>query len=311
MPAPESSQNFFLSFFLRIENVTSDLEDAFEVGTFDEFESWLSSDAEGWLLMDSVDEARLNDPKDFDRAIRKLGRLTQNALTRAHIIITGRSTAWRAKTDLAICEKAFAFGPVARRASSKTTDGFVDVMQMVTDKTEPETSFLLVTLDDIHDEQIDRFLNATGVQDIKGFRSAVERKEAWSLTTRPLDFLELVDFWLEHHRIGSRLELMKSSINRRLEERDQDRAESRPIAPDRLREGVRLIAAATTLGQTSAIRVPPDGETNKSGIPIRDVLTDWNDTESAALLNRPIFEPGIYGTVRFHHRTVREYLTAE
>ncbi|AUF96335.1 hypothetical protein CXQ80_11100 [Pseudomonas sp. 02C 26] len=298
------------SFFLRIENVTSDLEDAFEVGTFDEFESWLDSGTEGWLLMDSVDEARLNDPKDFERAIRRLGRLTQNTVALAHIIITGRSTAWRAKTDLAICEKAFAFGPVARQAPSTTTDGFEDVVQTVPYKTEPDTSFLLVTLDDIHDEQIDRFLNATGIQDIKAFRSAVERKEAWSLTTRPLDFLELVDFWLEHHRIGSRLELMKSSINRRLEERDQDRAESRPIAPGRLREGVRLIAAATTLGQTSAIRVP-DGETNKSGIPIRDVLTDWNDTESAALLNRPIFEPGIYGTVRFHHRTVREYLTAE
>ncbi|MFJ3366953.1 hypothetical protein [Pseudomonas sp. NPDC086251] len=298
------------SFFLRIENVTSDLEDAFEVGTFDEFESWLASDTEGWLLMDSVDEARLNDPKDFERAIRKLGRLIQNTVAQAHIIITGRSTAWRAKTDLAICEKAFAFGPVARQAPSTITDGFEDVVQTVPYNTEPDTSFLLVTLDDIHDEQIDRFLNATGVQDIKAFRAAVERKEAWSLTTRPLDFLELVDFWREHHRIGSRLELMKSSINRRLEERDQDRAESRPIAPDRLREGVRLIAAATTLGQTSAIRVP-DGETNKSGIPIRDVLTDWNDTESAALLNRPIFEPGIYGTVRFHHRTVREYLTAE
>lgn len=298
------------SFFLRIENVTSDLEDAFEVGTFDEFESWLASDTEGWLLMDSVDEARLNDPKDFERAIRKLGRLTQNVAALAHILITGRSTAWRAKTDLAICEKAFAFGPVARQTPSTTAGGFEDVVQTEPYNTEPDTSFLLVTLDDIHGDQIDRFLSATGVQDVKAFCAAVERKEAWSLTTRPLDFLELVDFWLEHRRIGSRLELMKSSINRRLEERDQDRAESRPIAPDRLRAGVRLIAAATTLGQISAIRVP-DGETNKSGVPIRDVLTDWNDTESAALLNRPIFEPGIYGTVRFHHRTVREYLTAE
>lgn len=298
------------SFFLRIENVISDLEDAFEVGTFDEFDSWLASDTEGWLLMDSVDEARLNDPKDFERAIRKLGRLTQNVAALAHILITGRSTAWRAKTDLSICEKAFAFGPVARQTPSITVGDSEDIVQTEPSNTEPDTSFLLVTLDDIHDEQIDRFLSATGVQDIKAFRAAVERKEAWSLTTRPLDFLELVDFWLEHRRIGSRLELMKSSINRRLEERDQDRAESRPIAPDRLREGVRLIAAATTLGQMSAIRVP-DGETNKSGVPIRDVLTDWNDTESAALLNRPIFEPGIYGTVRFHHRTVREYLTAE
>lgn len=167
-----------------------------------------------------------------------------------------------------------------------------------------------MTLDDIHGEQIDRFLNAAGVQDVKAFRAAVERREAESLTTRPLDFLELVDFWHEHHRIGSRMELMKSSINRRLEERDQNRAESKPIAPEKLREGARLIAAATTLGQVSAICVP-DGEANKKGIPVRAVLKGWNDVEAGALLSRPIFEPGIYGTVRFHHRTVREFLTAE
>lgn len=298
------------AFFLRIENIISSFDASFEVGTYDEFKSWLDSGTEGWLLLDSVDEARLNNPKDFERAIRKLGSLTRNIAARMHVLITGRSTAWRAKTDLALCEKEFAFEPVVRQELSTTADGSENVVNTVLNQAPPDTAFLLVTLDDIHGEQIDRFLTATGVQDIKAFRTAVERKEAWSLTTRPLDFLELVDFWLEHDRIGSRLELMQSSINRRLEERDQDRAELKPIAPARLREGVRLIAAATTLGQTSAIRVP-DGDANKSGIPIRDVLKDWNDTESAALLSRPIFEPGIYGTVRFHHRTVREYLTAE
>ena len=298
------------AFFLRIENVTADFEDAFEVGTHEEFEAWIDSGSEGWLLMDSVDEARLNDPKDFERAVKKLGRLTRSIAPHMHVLITGRSTAWRARTDLTLCETAFAFEPRARQAFVTTDDGSGNVVQTAPSQLQPDTAFLLVTLDDIHGEQIDRFLMATGVQDIKSFRAAVERKEAWSLTTRPLDFLELVDFWLEHNRIGSRLELMQSSINRRLEERDQDRAEQRPIAPDRLRAGVRLIAAATTLGQTSAIRVP-DGEANKSGIPIRAVLKDWNEIESAALLSRPIFEPGIYGTVRFHHRTVREYLTAE
>jgi hypothetical protein len=298
------------AFFLRIENVTADVEDAFEVGTHEEFEAWINSGSEGWLLMDSVDEARLNDPKDFERAVKKLARLTRNIASHMHVLITGRSTAWRARTDLALCETAFAFEPAARQTFVTTDDGSGNVVQTVPSQSQPDTAFLLVTLDDIHGEQVDRFLTATGVQDIKAFRAAVDRKEAWSLTTRPLDFLELVDFWLEHNRIGSRLELMQSSINRRFEERDQDRAEQKPIAPDRLREGVRLIAAATTLGQTSAIRVP-DGDANKSGIPIRDVLKDWNDTESAALLSRPIFEPGIYGTVRFHHRTVREYLTAE
>lgn len=298
------------AFFLRIENVIPDFEDAFEVGTYEEFDAWIKSRSEGWLLMDSVDEARLNDPKDFERAVKKLGRLTRSIASQMHVLITGRSTAWRARTDLALCETAFAFEPAARQEIFTTDDGSGNVAQTLPSQEQPDTAFLLVTLDDIHGEQVDRFLTAVGVQDIKAFRAAVERRDAWSLTTRPLDFLELVDFWLEHNQIGSRLELMQSSIDRRLEERDQDRAEQKPIAPDRLREGVRLIAAASTLGQTSAIRVP-DGDANKSGIPIRAVLTGWNDIESAALLSRPIFEPGIYGTVRFHHRTVREYLTAE
>lgn len=296
------------AFFLRIENVMSELEDAFEEGTFDEFESWRTSDTEGWLLLDSVDEARLGDPREFERAIRKLGRLTKSIGAKAHILITGRSTAWRASTDLAICEKAFEFEASARRALPSKANGLEGTVQTTASEAEPDVSFLVVTLDDIHGEQIDRFLEATGVQDVKAFRTAVERREAESLTTRPLDFLELVDFWHEHHRIGTRLELMKSSINRRLEERDQNRAEFKPIAPEKLREGARLIAAATTLGQMSAICVP-DGEANKNGIPVRSVLKDWNDADAGALLSRPIFEPGIYGTVRFHHRTVREYLT--
>ncbi|WP_150793085.1 NACHT domain-containing protein [Pseudomonas fluorescens] len=298
------------AFFLRIENVSLGWEDAIEDDLFDAFESWLDSGSEGWLLLDSVDEARLKDPRDFERAIQKLGRVIRRAGAHAHIVITGRSTAWRASTDLAICERAFKIEPMARQASPQPTGELGNTLRTVAPEPNPDASFLVVTLDDIHNEQIDRFLAATGVQDIKAFRTEVERREAWSLTTRPLDFLELVDFWHQHQRIGSRLELMKSSIDRRLEERDQNRAEFRPIAPDRLRDGVRLIAAATTLGQISVICVP-DGDAHRKGIAIRTVLKGWDDAEAAALLSRPIFEPGIYGTVRFHHRTVREYLTAE
>ncbi|MBA1193688.1 hypothetical protein G7007_12575 [Pseudomonas entomophila] len=298
------------AFFLRIENVYPDLEDAIEEGSFKEFESWLDSGAEGWLFMDSVDEARLKDPRDFERAIRKIGRLTQHLGAQAHLLITGRSTAWRARTDLAICESTFAFAPIAKQAPANAADVPEGVAHTIPAETESGGSFVVVTLDDIHGEQVDRFLATTGVTDGKSFRAELDRRDAWSLTTRPLDFLELVDYWHAHHRIGSRLELMRSSIDRRLEEHDQNRAEIKPIAPERLREGVCLIAAATTLGQMSAVRVP-DGDANKKGIPVRSVLKNWNDADAGTLLSRPIFEPGIYGTVRFHHRTVREYLTAE
>lgn len=60
------------AFFVRIEHVCQDFEDAFEEGSFEGFTTWAASGEEGWLLLDSIDEARLRDPKDFERAIKKL-----------------------------------------------------------------------------------------------------------------------------------------------------------------------------------------------------------------------------------------------
>ncbi|MFX9389564.1 hypothetical protein ABTO07_20360, partial [Acinetobacter baumannii] len=83
-----------------------------------------------------------------------------------------------------------------------------------------------------------------------------------------------------------------------------------PISKERVREGARLVAAASTLAKESAVRVP-DGQKNDRGLDIKQVLTDWDDADCRTLLTRPIFDEGIYGTVRFHHRSVREFLTAE
>lgn len=59
------------AFFLRLEHVATDLTLAFDVGTHAEFVSWLEGPDEGWVFLDSVDEARLADPRDFDLALRR------------------------------------------------------------------------------------------------------------------------------------------------------------------------------------------------------------------------------------------------
>ena len=300
------------SFFLRIENMCLSFESSFEEGSFEEFKKWTISGEKGWLFLDSVDEARLKDPKDFERAIRLLGLKLYTVLQNSHIVITGRTSAWRALTDLNLCKSVFPY---------KVADAIEETNQSV-DSTEPvniniakelsikEGSFKIVSLDDLHGSQIDAFLHGKKVEDANAFRDAVDRKDAWELTTRPQDLNELIQFWEVEKRIGSRLELMRSSVSRRLLEHDQDRSEAKPISVEKLRYGTRLVAAATTLTQQSAIRVP-DGSENLNGIPIKEVLQDWDDTSCQTLLSRPIFDQGIYGTVRFHHRSVREYLTAE
>ena len=171
-------------------------------------------------------------------------------------------------------------------------------------------SVKIVALDDLDKRQIETFTAAKGIKETQVFLHAIERADAWPFTARPQDLEELVEFWNDHQIIGSRLEIVQNSISRRLAERDQGRADARPLSAARTRDGARRVAAATTMTKEQNIRVP-DGADNSKGIPVADILPDWDDREQATLLSRPIFDEAIYGAVRFHHRSVREFLTAE
>lgn len=300
------------AFFLRLEHIPRDFEDAFEVGTYEAFEEWLASGEEGWLLLDSVDEARLRNPGDFELAIRKLSRRISTAKDRTHIVITGRTTAWRPKTDLAHCTNhlPYAVATTSER-DLQADDGPEGSFQTKTETQDRAKSvFKIVSLDDLTSDQIAVFAKARRIEDSKAFLDAVERADAWSFTSRPQDLEELTEFWVDKGRIGTRLELMRNSIDRRLAERDQGRADARPLAAERARQGSRFLAAATTLAQNPTIRVP-DGAENSKGIAVQSVLPTWDDKDQSTLLLRPIFDEAIYGAVRFHHRSVQEYLTAE
>lgn len=247
------------AFFLRLENIPSDFEDAFEVGTIEAFEEWLASGEEGWLLLDSVDEARLRNPGDFERAIRKLSRRVSTAKDRTHIVITGRTTAWRPKTDLNFCTNHLPYAVAANseRDPQAEDDGLEGILQTETELQDRAKSvFKIVALDDLTSDQIAVFAKARGIKDSKAFLDAVERADAWSFTSRPQDLEELAEFWIDKGRIGTRLEIMRNSIDRRLAERDQGRADACPLSAERARQGSRLLAAATTMSQDPTIRVP-------------------------------------------------------
>jgi hypothetical protein len=302
------------AFFLRLENISRDFEDAsFDVGTYEAFKKWLASNEEGWLLLDSVDESRLRDPRDFELAIRKLSKRIEAAMDRTHVFITSRAPAWRPKTDLAYCTTYLPFnvGDTSECGLQVESDAPNGSIQTKTDNQKKDRQiFKIVALDDLIADQIKVFTEAKGINDSQAFLDEVERKDAWSFTSRPQDLEDLTKFWIDKNRIGSRLEIMKNSIERRLTERDESRAGSRPLSPERALQGVRLLAAATTLAKTQTIGVP-DGANYFEGIDVKVLLSDWDDNDRLTLLSRPIFDDAIYGTVRFHHRSVREYLAAE
>ena len=239
---------------------------------------------------------------------------------RVRIILTGRIHAWRPKTDFDLCERHIGFPSQFRSPTGEVSGESVEIKPKEpaeferTIETEDSTEvnapkFKVVALDDLSREQIIAFASAKGVKDASKLMDDIERSDAWSSTSRPQDLENVIALWIDRGRVGTRLEIMKNSIDRRLTERDQKRAEARPLSEERVREGAMLVAAAATLTKSQIIRVP-DGAENTRGLSPKSILPDWTDSEIAILLSRPIFDNAIYGTVRFHHRSVREYLTA-
>lgn len=302
------------AFFLRLEHVADDFDIAFEEGVLAEFDQWLASNDEGWLFLDSVDEARLKEPADFDRAIRKLGLRLSPVLQRAHIFISSRGSAWRPVTDLSLCRDQLKYQPPKEQAAHEASeDKPAAEMRFAVNpisKEDGEDPFKLVALDDLREPQVRKLAQAQGIADVDAFIDAIERADAWIMTHCPRDLEELIGFWIENGRVGNRLELIRDSLDQRLSEPDQRRDEARPLSKEKARAGARLLAAAMTMTHSTTIRVP-DGTQNAVGLPVADVLKDWGAPEQTTLLSRPIFDEAIYGTVRFHHRSQREYLTAE
>src|SRR5262249_44491745 len=154
------------------------------------------------------------------------------------------------------------FGSSEQETASTPKNGDDDEEELTTQtRKRDEPLFRVVALGDLSRPQIEKFASARGIEDTKGLLDDLERADAWSFTGRPQDLQEVIGFWSEKGRIGTRLEIMKASIDRRLVERTQDRLDTHSLPLDRAREGVQLAAAATTLAHNATIRVP-DGTEN-------------------------------------------------
>jgi hypothetical protein len=302
------------AFFLKLEHVADNLETSFDVGTFDEFKVWLSGSEEGWIFLDSVDEARLVDPRDFEKAVRRLGQAIGGAKQRAHIYITSRLHEWRWNSDARLVAEKLPYQPTAASQSqgdegAKPGKGLSAAVQKKTPgETKPE--LIVVALSALMHEQMELFASKRSVEDAREMIEEVVRKDATQFASRPLDLDELIDYWRTHKKIGRRIELIRSSIETRLREHDGNRMAQRPLTMERARDGARRLAAATTFQRTARI-VIPGAEASRAGVHATDILHDWTERDVVTLLGRPLFDEPIYGTVRFHHRSQREFLAAE
>ena len=142
---------------------------------------------------------------------------------------------------------------------------------------------------------------------------AITRADTDIFAERPQDLLELIAYWNEHGRIGTHAEMIAFNINKKLVEPNPDRDAARPLAQAKALEGAMLLAAALTLTRKNSILLPDrpvDPIRVAQALEPKELLRNWDAHDIQTLLDRPLFDEATYGRVRFHHRSVREYLTA-
>lgn len=289
------------AFFIRIEDIREGFEGAFEVGDHESFEKWLESHEEAWFFLDSVDEARLDNPRAFEKAIKDFSTRIKNARHRAHVCISSRPYAWRACSDRRVVERYLPFS-LPDVPCEPDGDGSVDVP--------PKSAFKIYFLDPLSEMDIRAFAEARETPDIDRLIREVNRINLMPMAGRPFDLDGILSKWITDKTLDGRLELLRHNIGLRLNEIDPDRSQRQPLNREKAMYGARLLAAAVVLTGEPGIRVPDTVQSEK-GIDAEVVLSDWEPAEVRALLERALFNDALYGLVRFRHREVRELLAAE
>lgn len=288
------------AFFIRIEDIEENFYSAFEIGEESHFRTWLQSPGEAWFFLDSVDEARLDNPRAFEKALRRFAKAIAKGAHRAHIYISSRPYAWRPNEDRRLLDEVL-FLPGKRHGEEGEKD----------QQTKPHSARTIYIMRQLDKERIRRFCLARSAKDVDRLLREIERANLWSLAERPFDLEGILAKWAGDNALGSRLDLLRYNIDKRLrDDHSSDRAQRQPLNLERAREGARRLAAAVVLCGQASLNVP-DTASVKPGIEAESVLTEWEPQDVRALLERGVFDYIIYGAVRFRHRDVRELLAAE
>ena len=286
------------AFFCRIEKLLeTDFDNDFDTGDIQRFDLWKINHDEGsscaYFFLDSVDEAKLTKRSALDIALKRFVKVIGlNNLNRAKIFVSSRFSEWRAKADLEVfCKRLEVPEPVYA----------IDCK-------------FIYKLKPLDDTQIKLFASHYGVEFPEDFLNAIKRSDADILAQRPQDLLDLIAYWEDHKCLGKHHEMIEYGIKRKLIEINSDRDLLASLSFNDAISGAMQLAAATTFLKKNKIRLPDpvvDKDFRCSSLDPSQVLTKLDENQKQALLTRPIFDEAIYGAVRFHHRSVREFLTAK
>lgn len=270
-----------------------------------------------WFFLDAVDELKLTQGK-LERALNRLLREASGLLHRIHVVMSSRPSDWRprdmatfkAKLPIVAFETSMAPAPdEVFLAAIRDEDVRRDPDPMPTVGVDGPRTVILLPLSE---RQIETFARRRGIADAAAFLAEIRRQDAWAFARRPLDLSELAQTWTTLGTLGKRVEQHEANIKAKLRD-DGERPDQDVLSDTRAREGAERLAFAMALTRARTIHSPEqrfDVERTEGALDAAVILPDWNEVERQTLLRRALFDPATYGRVRFHHRSVQEYLAA-
>lgn len=304
------------AFFVELaELARNNLNDLLGPEEQDRFDMWQSSTTEtATFYLDSVDELKLTQGS-FETALRRLAKELTGKLARTRIVITTRPIS----VDRSLIERHL---PVPQQKEDvPNEEAFADASMKRPSSAKPDQNaaptIRHVALMPLSNGQIREMAVLQGVADVDDLLSGIRQRNAEEFARRPQDLIDLCTDWKDHHRIRTHKEQVEYSIASKLKPRASSEGQEKELVAltaKKAWEGASRLALAALLTRKLTLRHSKEADDNGelgAALDPAKILTDWSQPEQKTLLERALFGFASYGRVRFHHRSVIEYLAAQ
>ncbi len=298
------------AFFLDLATLaTSSVRDMLSAEEEKRLDEWLRSQSEiATFFLDYIDELNLTLGK-FDQALKRLNKTLEGQLGRVCVVITTRPV----PVDRALIEQYLTIPSPSE--AEPTAEEFADAVmdrKKKSDETPKTRAWRSVGLMPLSTTQMREFAILQNVPDPDALLDDIRLRDAEEFAQRPQDLIELCSDWREHQRIRTHRQQVETNIATKLKSRT-DRKERAQLSLEKAIEGAGRLALAAMLTRKLTLRHSAESdsvEASEAALDVSKILPDLSEDERATLLERPLFGFASYGRVRFHHRSVVEYLAA-
>ena len=204
------------AFYATVEDVgRKGLERALRPADRPALAAWRSSEEEGWLFIDSVDEAKQSGLR-LRTALHAIAEAIMGAERRTHVVLSGRYTDWQFRGDLIHFKEELGIPADEALPPPPTPDELVisTIHRERRPTAHPPEDAIVVVMIGLDKERVRRFASGKGVLNLDAFVEQVEAANLWQFARRPLDLDWLVQFWVSHSRVGNLAEMLEDLCSR-------------------------------------------------------------------------------------------------